>query len=81
MPGKHPSREMTHLRVIYDERRAVDVSLDFSTAFQVLSHNILTEKSLKYKLGEGAVRWVGHWLNCQAQQVVISGTVLWDASH
>lgn len=59
--------EITNLLAIYDEGRAVDVYLDFSTAFQTLSQN--TEKLVK-----GTVRWTEHWLNCQAEWVMIGGT-------
>ncbi|GAB0179180.1 mitochondrial enolase superfamily member 1 [Grus japonensis] len=57
-----------------DEGRAVDVVyLDFSKAFDTVSHNILVSKLRKCRLDEGSVRWVGNWLNGRAQRVVISG--------
>lgn len=52
----------------------MDFYLDFSTAFQTLSHNILIEKLVKYKLDKKTVRWTEHRLNCPAQRVMISGT-------
>ncbi|GAB0204550.1 mitochondrial enolase superfamily member 1 [Grus japonensis] len=58
-----------------DERRAVDVVyLDFSKAFDTVSHNILVSKLRKCGLDEWTVRWVENWLNGRAQRVVISGT-------
>ena len=66
--------EVPSLPAICDEGRAVDVYLDFSTAFQTLSHNTLGEKLVKYKLERGTVRWTECWLNCQAQRVRSSGT-------
>jgi len=44
-----------------DERRAVDVVyLDFSKAFDAVSHNILIGKC---GLDEWSVRWIENWLN------------------
>jgi len=58
-----------------DEGRAVDVvSLDFSKAFDTVSHNILLGKLGKCGLDEWSVRWIENWLNGRAQRVVISGT-------
>jgi len=58
-----------------DEGRAVDVfCLDFSKAFDTVSHNILLGKLRKGGLDEWAVRWIENWLNGRAQRVVISGT-------
>ncbi|GAB0207177.1 mitochondrial enolase superfamily member 1 [Grus japonensis] len=57
-----------------DEGRAVDVVyLDFSKAFDTISHNILVSKLRKCGLDEWTVRWVENWLNGRAQRVVISG--------
>ncbi|GAB0181456.1 mitochondrial enolase superfamily member 1 [Grus japonensis] len=57
-----------------DEGRAVDVVyLDFSKAFDTVSHNILVSKLRKHGLDEWTVRWVENWLNSRAQRVVISG--------
>ena len=58
-----------------DEGRAVDVVyLDFSKAFDTISHNILIGKLRKCGLEESSVRWVENWLNGRAQRIVISGT-------
>ncbi|GAB0188847.1 mitochondrial enolase superfamily member 1 [Grus japonensis] len=58
-----------------DEGRAVDVVyLDFSKAFDTVSHNILVSKLRKYGLDEWSVRWIENWLNGRAQRVVISST-------
>ncbi|GAB0209906.1 mitochondrial enolase superfamily member 1 [Grus japonensis] len=57
-----------------DEGRAVDVVyLDFSKAFDIVSHNILIGKLRKHGLDEWTVRWVENWLNDRAQRIVISG--------
>ncbi|GAB0187549.1 mitochondrial enolase superfamily member 1 [Grus japonensis] len=57
-----------------DEGRAVDVVyIDFSKAFDTISHNILVSKLRKCGLDEWSVRWVENWLNGRAQRVVISG--------
>lgn len=76
MPGKHPSREMIHL--LREEQWMFPWTLAQLFKFFPITYS---EKPVNYKLGEGAVRWVGHWLNCQAQRVVVSGTVLLEASH
>ncbi|GAB0185716.1 mitochondrial enolase superfamily member 1 [Grus japonensis] len=73
---------LTNLTAFYDgmtswvdEGRAVDVVyLDFSKAFDTVSHNILVSKLRKCGLDEGSVRWVENWLNGRAHRVVISGT-------
>ncbi|GAB0179139.1 mitochondrial enolase superfamily member 1 [Grus japonensis] len=69
---------LTNLIAFYDgmtgwvnEERAVD----FSKAFDTVSHNILIGKLRKCGLDEGSVRWVGNWLNGRAQRVVISAAV------
>jgi len=57
-----------------DEGRAVDVVyLDFSKAFNTVSHNILLGKLRKCGLDEWTVRWIEKWLNGRTQRVVISG--------
>ncbi|KAK4818206.1 hypothetical protein QYF61_008590 [Mycteria americana] len=45
-------------------KRAVDtVYLDFRKAFDTASHNILTDKLMKYGLDEQTVKWIENWLN------------------
>jgi len=57
-----------------DEGRAVDVVyLDFSKAFDTVSHNILLGKLRKCGLDEWSVRWIENWLNDRTQRDVISG--------
>jgi len=64
--------EMTGL---VDEGRAVDVVyLDFSKAFDTVSHKILIERLLMYGLDEQTARWIENWLNVWAQRVVIRDT-------
>jgi len=56
-----------------DEGRAVDVVyLDFSKAFDTVSHNILIRKLGKCRLDEWSVGWIENWLNGRTQRVVIS---------
>jgi len=58
-----------------DEGRAVDVVyLDFSKAFDTVSHNILLGKLKKCGLDEWSVRWIENWLNGTTQRAVIRGT-------
>ncbi|CAM4623350.1 unnamed protein product [Lepidochelys kempii] len=59
-----------------DEGKAVDVLfLDFSKAFDTVSHSILVSKLKKYGLDGCTTRWVESWLDCRAQQVVINGSM------
>ncbi|CAM5153463.1 unnamed protein product [Eretmochelys imbricata] len=59
-----------------DEGKAVDVLfLDFSKAFDTVSHSILVSKLKKYGLDECTIRWVESWLDCWAQRVVINGSM------
>jgi len=56
-------------------KSAVDVVyLDFSKAFDTVSHNIFLGKLRKCGLDEWSVRWIENWLNGRTQWVVISGT-------
>jgi len=50
------------------------VYLNFSKAFDTVSHNILLGKLIKCGLDEWSVRWIENWLNGRAQRVVISNT-------
>ncbi|CAM4521142.1 unnamed protein product [Caretta caretta] len=59
-----------------DEEKAVDVLfLDFSKAFDTVSHTILASKLKKYGLDEWMIRWIESWLDRQAQRVVINGSM------
>ncbi|CAM5082368.1 unnamed protein product [Natator depressus] len=59
-----------------DEGKAVDVLfLDFSKAFDTVSHSILASKLQKYGLDEWTIRWIESWLDCRAQRVVINGSM------
>jgi len=72
---------LTNLITFYDgmtgwveEGRAVDaVHLDFSKAFDAVSHNFLLGNLRKCGLDEWTVRWIEKQLNGRAQRVVISG--------
>ncbi|CAM5161272.1 unnamed protein product [Natator depressus] len=53
--------------------------LDFSKAFDTVSHSILGSKLKKYGLDElliwSTIKWIESWLDRQAQQVVINGSM------
>ncbi|CAM5099974.1 unnamed protein product [Natator depressus] len=74
---------LTNLIAFYDEitgsvdmGKAVDVIyLDFSKAFDTVSHSILASKLKKYGLDGCTTRWVESWLDRRAQQVVINGSM------
>ncbi|KAK4806238.1 LOW QUALITY PROTEIN: hypothetical protein QYF61_013382 [Mycteria americana] len=59
---------------LVDEGKAVDVVyLDFSKAFDTVSHGILLEKLAAHGLDGCALRWVKNWLDGRAQRVVVNG--------
>jgi len=56
-----------------DEGRAMDVVyLDFTKAFDTVSHNVPLGKLRKCGLDEWSVGWIENWLNGRAQRVIIS---------
>ncbi|GAB0202693.1 mitochondrial enolase superfamily member 1 [Grus japonensis] len=59
---------------LVDEGKAVDVVyLDFSKAFDTVSHSILLEKLAAHGLDRCTLRWVKNWLEGRAQRVVVNG--------
>ncbi|GAB0207878.1 mitochondrial enolase superfamily member 1 [Grus japonensis] len=59
---------------LVDEGKSVDiVYLDFSKAFDIVSHKIFIGKLMKYALDEQTMRGIENWLNGWNQRVVISG--------
>ncbi|CAM5135214.1 unnamed protein product [Eretmochelys imbricata] len=59
-----------------DEGKAVDVLfLDFSKAFDTVSHSILASKLEKYGLDEWTIRWIESWIDLRAQRIVINGSM------
>ncbi|KAK4826884.1 hypothetical protein QYF61_012072 [Mycteria americana] len=59
---------------LVDEGKAVDVVyLDFSKAFDTVSHSILLEKLAAHGLDGCTLCWVKKWLDGQAQRVVVNG--------
>ncbi|CAM5076388.1 unnamed protein product [Eretmochelys imbricata] len=73
---------LTNLIALYDEitgsvdeGKVVDVIyLDFSKAFDTVSHSILASK-LKYGLDELTTSWIESWIDHQAQWVVINSSM------
>uniref|UniRef100_K7F0M3 Reverse transcriptase domain-containing protein n=1 Tax=Pelodiscus sinensis TaxID=13735 RepID=K7F0M3_PELSI len=59
---------------LVDKGEAVDVVfLDFSKAFDMVSHDILINKLGKYNLDGATIRWVHNWLDNHSQRIVING--------
>ncbi|KAK4815690.1 hypothetical protein QYF61_005503 [Mycteria americana] len=59
---------------LVDEGKAVDVVyLDFSKAFDTVSHGILLGKLAAHGLDGCTLRWVKNWLDGRAQRVVVNG--------
>ncbi|KAK4822135.1 hypothetical protein QYF61_010258 [Mycteria americana] len=63
--------KVTHL---VDEGKAVDVVyLDFSKAFDTVSHSILWDKLAAHGLDGHTLCWVKNWLDGWAQRLVVNG--------
>ncbi|GAB0210315.1 chromodomain-helicase-DNA-binding protein 1 [Grus japonensis] len=63
--------KVTHL---VDQGKPVDVIfLDFSKAFDTVSHSILLDKMSSIQLDKNIVRWVSNWLTGRAQRVMVNG--------
>ncbi|CAM5102978.1 unnamed protein product [Eretmochelys imbricata] len=83
MDSPRASHCLTNLIAFYDEitgsvdeGKAVDVLfLDFSKAFDTVSHSILASKVKKYGLDEWTIRWIESCLDHQALQVMINGSM------
>ncbi|KAK4815724.1 hypothetical protein QYF61_006762 [Mycteria americana] len=59
---------------LVDEGKAVDVvDLDFSKAFDTVSHSILLEKLAAHGLDGCTLHWVKNWLDGRSQRVVVNG--------
>ncbi|TRZ09972.1 hypothetical protein HGM15179_017134, partial [Zosterops borbonicus] len=59
---------------LVDAGRAVDVVyLDFSKAFDTVSHSILLDKLAARGLDRSTLCWVRNWLDGRAQRVVVNG--------
>ncbi|PKU45340.1 rna-directed dna polymerase from mobile element jockey-like [Limosa lapponica baueri] len=59
---------------LVDEGKAMDVVyLDFSKAFDTVSHSILLEKLAARGLDGSTLCWVKNWLEGRAQRVVVNG--------
>ena len=59
---------------LVDEGKAVDVVyLDFSKAFDTVSHSILLQKLAACGLDRYTLGWVRNWLEGRAQRVVVNG--------
>uniref|UniRef100_K7EWK0 Reverse transcriptase domain-containing protein n=1 Tax=Pelodiscus sinensis TaxID=13735 RepID=K7EWK0_PELSI len=74
---------LTNLISFYDEvtasvdmGKSVDmIYLDFSKAFDTVSHNILASKLRECGLDKWMVRWIERWLEGWAQRAVINGSM------
>ncbi|KAK4821580.1 hypothetical protein QYF61_023487 [Mycteria americana] len=60
-------------RLVDKGKAVVAVYLDFSKAFDTVSHSILLEKLAAHGLDGCTLRWVKNWLDDQAQRVVVNG--------
>ncbi|GAB0207904.1 mitochondrial enolase superfamily member 1 [Grus japonensis] len=63
--------KVTHL---VDQGKPVDVIfLDFSKAFDTVSHSILLDKMSSIQFDKNIARWVSNWLTGRAQRVMVNG--------
>ncbi|RMC15818.1 hypothetical protein DUI87_08022 [Hirundo rustica rustica] len=84
-PSQHGFRRgrscLTNLVSFYDQvthmvdvGKAVDVvCLDFSKAFDTVSHSTLLDKLAAHGLDRSTLRWVRNWLDGWAQRVAVNG--------
>ncbi|KAK4824035.1 hypothetical protein QYF61_009626 [Mycteria americana] len=84
-PSQHGFRKgrscLTNLISFYDKATCLTdegetvrvVYLDFSKAFDTVSHSIHLEKLAAHGLDGCTLRWVKNWLDGQAQRVVVNG--------
>ena len=57
-----------------DQGKPADVTfLDFSKAFDTVSHRILLDKMSSIQLNKNVIQWVSNWLTGRAQRVVVNG--------
>ena len=49
------------------------IILDFSKAFDKVSHNKLLYKLANVSINRLLVKWIEHWLNGRRQQVIVNG--------
>ncbi|XP_071888929.1 probable RNA-directed DNA polymerase from transposon X-element isoform X2 [Anas platyrhynchos] len=57
-----------------DQGKPADVIfLDFSKAFDTVSHRILLDKMSTIQLNKNIIRWVSNWLTGRAQRVMVNG--------
>ena len=67
-------REMNKCFHLVEEGKAVDVVyMNFNKTFDAVPHNILMEKLAAHGLDGRTLCWVKHWLDGQAQRVVVNG--------
>ena len=63
-----------HVTSLVDEGKAVDVvCLDFSKAFDMVSHSILLGKLAACGLDRYTLLWSRNWLEGCAQRIVVNG--------
>uniref|UniRef100_A0A8U8BM73 Uncharacterized protein n=1 Tax=Geospiza parvula TaxID=87175 RepID=A0A8U8BM73_GEOPR len=84
-PSQHGFRRgrscLTNLVTFYDQvtrlvgaGKAVDVVyLDFSKAFDTVSHSVLLDKLAAHGLDRSTLCWIRNWLHGRAQRVVVNG--------
>ncbi|KAJ7418259.1 hypothetical protein WISP_59838 [Willisornis vidua] len=59
---------------LVEEQKAVDVVyLDFSKAFNTVTHRILLEKLAAHGLDRDTLCWVRSWLDGRVQRVLVNG--------
>uniref|UniRef100_A0A8B9I876 Reverse transcriptase domain-containing protein n=1 Tax=Anser brachyrhynchus TaxID=132585 RepID=A0A8B9I876_9AVES len=64
--------KITHL--VNQGKPADVIFLDFSKAFDTVSHRILLDKMSSIQLDKNIIRWVNNWLMGRAQKVVVNGS-------
>uniref|UniRef100_A0A8B9CHE2 Reverse transcriptase domain-containing protein n=1 Tax=Anser brachyrhynchus TaxID=132585 RepID=A0A8B9CHE2_9AVES len=63
--------KITH--IVNQGKPADVIFLDFSKAFDMVSHRILLDRMSGIQLNKNIIRWVSNWLTGRAQRVVVNG--------
>lgn len=56
--------------------RSITIYMDFSKAFEIVSHEILHEKSIQIGLCRSTSVWIENWLDDPKQRPMLNSSVL-----
>ena len=65
----------TWLEALENNELSAAIMIDLSAAFDIVDHDILTNKLLEYGMNEGAANWFNSYLSERSQHVYIEGSL------